>query len=111
MGWVARAVGKRAMALRASRSDASPFVSLPTHFSELYNNTMRRVCERCGTRPLQPALCLLCGQLVCAAQDCCRSGGDEECCSHAQSCHQGTAAFIVVRRTEVLLVLGRRHCW
>lgn len=94
-----------------SSDGASASVTLPQHFSELYNQTTRRVCTVCGTRPLQPACCLLCGELVCAASDCCREGGDDECCRHAQQKHLGIAAFLVVRRTEVLLVRGRKHCW
>ena len=105
-----RALKIRQVALSASDC-SSPFVRLPTQYSELYNHSVRQTCEVCGEMPLQPAVCLLCGQLVCAASDCCRSGGDEECCRHARSAHQGAAAFLIVRRTEVLLVLGRRHCW
>ena len=107
---LARALGGRRAAMAAAAAP-SPFVTLPHHFSELYNQITGRVCTVCGTRPLQPACCLLCGELVCAASDCCREGGDEECCRHAQQKHLGTSAFLVVRRTEVLLVRGRKHCW
>ena len=101
-----RAVSLRRAALSAASGDSSPFIQLPHHFSELYNESVRRVCSECGGTPLQPAICLLCGQLVCAAADCCRAGGDEECCRHAQARHSGVAAYLVVRRADTLLVLG-----
>jgi hypothetical protein len=107
---VARAFGEREAVLRAGEG-RSPFVALPRHYSELYNRLVHQPCTACGKVPRQPACCLLCGQLVCAASDCCRVAGDEECSRHAQAAHDGSAAFLVVRRTEVLLMLGRKHCW
>jgi len=88
-----------------------PFIALPTNFSELYNSCIHRKCLLCGTTPVQPAICLLCGTLVCAGSECCRTSGDEECCIHAQSCHHGVGVFVVVRTTATLLVIGRRYCW
>ena len=38
-------------------------------------------------------------------------GGDEEACRHAQAAHNGVCAFIAVRTTATLLVIGRRYCW
>ena len=88
-----------------------PFLPLPTHFSELYNSCIHRKCSVCGTVPVQPAICLLCGVLVCAGSDCCRVNGDEECCTHAQTHHNGIGVYVVVRTTATLLVIGRRYCW
>ena len=78
---------------------------------EIYHETLRRTCPACGMTPLQPAICLLCGECVCAASDCCRKDGDEGCTRHAQTHHGGLSAFLVVRRADTLLVLGRRHTW
>ena len=109
--WLLRAMSVRHASITTGVGTSSPFIALPQHFSELYNVTVLRTCEVCGTVPMQPAICLLCGTLVCAGGDCCRVGGDEECCRHAQSKHNGVAAFLVVKRADTLLVLGRKHCW
>jgi hypothetical protein len=104
------ALSHRILALRLLMHH-EPLIALPSSFSELYNGTIHRRCSVCGTVPMQPAVCLLCGELVCAGSDCCRSNGDEECCLHAQSHHRGVGIFLVVRTTQTLLVIGRRFCW
>jgi hypothetical protein len=55
---------------------ALPVQLLP--LPELYHDAYRRwcseaaICARCGTAPSQPAVCLLCGTLVCLEGSCCR---------------------------------------
>ena len=105
------ALHSREALLRTGGGTTSPFIRLPRQFSELYNECVRRTCNKCGILPVQPALCLLCGELVCAASDCCRKFGDEEACRHARSSHGGISAYLVVRRADTLLVLGRKHGW
>lgn len=46
-------------------------VGLPTSFDILVDRAARHVCSRCGTVPTDPALCLLCGQIVCNQSFCC----------------------------------------
>jgi len=113
----------------------SPFLELPPSYSQLYNMYIHRRCSVCGTCPKQPAVCLLCGAIVCtggqccrsggvsstrprhvpsharSGGQCCRSGGDDEVVQHAASCGHGACAFVVVRTTTTLLVIGRQHCW
>lgn len=89
----------------------SPFLELPPSYSQLYNMYIHRRCSVCGTCPKQPAVCLLCGAIVCTGGQCCRSGGDDEVVQHAASCGHGACAFVVVRTTTTLLVIGRQHCW
>jgi len=89
----------------------SPFIQLPTHFSELYNRHMHTRCSECCTVPLQPAVCLLCAQLVCAGGRCCRRAGDDECHRHAATCGRGLGAFVLLKASTTLLCVGRRHCW
>jgi hypothetical protein len=96
---------------RTGGGTLSPFIPLPRHFSELYNECVRTPCRQCGELPLQPALCLLCGELLCAASDCCRRFGDEEACRHARARHGGACAYLVARRADTLLVQGRKHGW
>jgi hypothetical protein len=102
-----------ALALRPSLDPSrslrpSPFIPLPHSYSELYNSFLRRKCQSCGSIPLQPASCLLCGTLVCAGGACCREGGDDEAVRHAAACGNGVGAFIVVRLSTTLLIMGRR---
>jgi hypothetical protein len=103
------ATARRCLAIGTARpAHASAFIPLPHSFSELYNAFTRRKCHVCGSVPLQPACCLLCGALVCAGGACCREGGDDEAVRHAAVCGHGVGAFIVVRLTTTLLVMGRR---
>ena len=87
----------------------SPFISLPQSYNELYSTYTRMRCEQCGRLPVQPAVCLLCGTLVCAGSDCCRARGDEETTRHAAKCGGGIGAFVIVRTTATLLLVGRKH--
>jgi len=92
-------------------TNAPTFITLPHSFSELYNAFVRRKCSYCGTVPMQPACCLLCGALVCTGGSCCRMDGDDEAVRHAAACGHGVGAFIAVRITSTLVIVGRRYCW
>jgi hypothetical protein len=61
-------------------------LGLPKHLDTLLAELLERECENCESVPASPALCLFCGELVCAQMFCCMSGeGDEargECNEH-----------------------------
>lgn len=57
-------------------------VALPKRLDRLFDESMRRVCQRCGTVPSDPALCLFCGTFVCAQSFCCAEDEEGECNLH-----------------------------
>jgi len=53
-------------------------------------------------------LCLMCGEIVCAANSCCRSSeGVGECSEHANDC--GSGIFLVLKMNLLLLIRDHKH--
>lgn len=46
-------------------------LGLPKHIDMLIESSVNRKCRRCRTVPSYPAICLLCGELVCQQSHCC----------------------------------------
>ena len=74
------------------------------------------------TVPHRPALCLICGELVCFGSECCSSvglpgrfpgGADRdkvfECFSHAHQYHGGTGIYVVLK-SSMVFVIRNMHC-
>lgn len=57
-------------------------VALPKRLDRLFDESMKRVCQKCGTVPSDPALCLFCGTFVCAQSFCCAEDEEGECNLH-----------------------------
>lgn len=57
-------------------------VALPKQLDRLFDESMKRVCQKCGTVPSDPALCLFCGTLVCFQSFCCAEDEEGECNLH-----------------------------
>ncbi|KAK3259405.1 hypothetical protein CYMTET_31596 [Cymbomonas tetramitiformis] len=89
---------------------APSLLPLPHLFQELYLQWADQPCLRCNTVPNEPALCLVCGTLVCFAGECCRAGSFGECMQHAESCGVGNGIFLLVKATRILLLRRRRVC-
>ena len=45
---------------------------LPKQYDDIFAFYHKRPCKSCRTVPRDPTLCLLCGQMVCLRQDCCK---------------------------------------
>ena len=88
------------------------FIPLPAKLTDLIKITLTRTCARCNTRPDDPAICLICGEMVCLDSDCCRSsGGSEgECTQHARICGAGQGVFILPFASIVLAIAAPRNC-
>lgn len=87
--------------------------SLPRAYVKFYSELAKRKCESCNQFPARPAVCLLCGALLCAANTCPSlkndSGYREEsnpgaCTVHAKKCGRGSGMFLLVLEGAVLLV-------
>ncbi|MES1921792.1 hypothetical protein MHBO_003324 [Bonamia ostreae] len=48
-------------------------IRLPKDYNHLFQLAFDAICENCNTNPQKPALCLLCGKVVCVASKCCRT--------------------------------------
>jgi hypothetical protein len=84
--------------LQLSRSIQLPQISLidlPETFDSLYTSLMSFECKHCKKRPDNLMLCLICGELLCATGDCCRScaqrGGSTSFYPTAESTGQATS--------------------
>ena len=90
--------------------------NMPPNFAMLTSRLHERTCLACGKPPqLEPALCLICGALLCAGPSCKRvKTADEpgrqegECTRHARRCGLGVGIFALVHQGVVLLVDGAR---
>lgn len=94
-------------------------VTLPELYHDLYMSYRDQQCKFCREVPHRPALCLICGELVCFASECCRrvrvpgasdSGIVCECFSHAVECGAGTGIFMLLKTSMVLLIRESHWC-
>ncbi|KAI9905130.1 hypothetical protein PsorP6_014204 [Peronosclerospora sorghi] len=91
--------------------------SLPRAYVKFYADLAKRTCLSCQHFPARPAVCLLCGLLLCAANTCPSMQGDKSggggypdeanpgaCTVHAKKCGRGSGVFLLVLEGAVLLV-------
>jgi len=81
--------------------------ALPELYQDLayFKSPKRVLCSFCETVPSQPALCLICGQLICFSAKCCASvGGTGEANLHAQECGAGEGAFLLLKQTLIVML-------
>ena len=104
-----------------ARRHRGRLVALPDLYTDLYKRT--KFCE--GPSPLaqttldDPALCLLCGAVLNAANR--RDGSNKrevagiadagECTLHARRCGAGIGVFLLVQRCCVLIMRNQRACF
>ena len=90
--------------------------AMPHDFASLTAQLHQRVCASFAKPPLEPALCLLCGTLLCAGPSCRRPRGahekaEGECTRHARRCGLGVGLFALVHQNITLLVDGARSSY
>jgi len=66
-------------------------------------------CKRCGTVPLEGAICLICGTTVCFQSHCCldtdRGTGEKgECNMHAVECGGIVGMYFLVKKCSLLFL-------
>ena len=81
-------------------------VELPSDLAVLLQETQQRPCKRCGDVPADPALCLLCGEILCYQSFCCQSedGKRGECNRHTDDCGGSIGIYFKVKTNAVLLL-------
>jgi hypothetical protein len=77
-------------------------IPLPERHTDLINAVKDRKCRRCNTVPREPALCLVCGELLCAAQLCCAVNERGELNMHT---HSSCGCAFILPNTAVVLML------
>lgn len=77
---------------------------LPTDLAVLLQDTRKRVCHRCRNVPPEPALCLLCGDVVCFQSFCCQKEDRGECNEHTLSCGGAIGVFFKIKSNIVMLL-------
>lgn len=77
--------------------------SLPYRYDEILKTFLRAKCENCCTIPRSPAICLVCGIMVCAGDSCCRKEFGE-CNIHRERCSGAVGLFLLVRTAALLLL-------
>ncbi|XP_037868471.1 E3 ubiquitin-protein ligase Ubr3 [Bombyx mori] len=98
--------------LRAQHVEWAPpaLLALPHEYDRLFTHYHERVCSQCGAAPKEASVCLACGTLVCLKAACCRRHQVAEAVRHAAHCGAGTAIFLVVTSTYIIVIRGRRAC-
>ncbi|OTF78599.1 hypothetical protein BLA29_011184 [Euroglyphus maynei] len=79
-------------------------------YEELFMFYHKRQCEMCNNVPKDPSLCLICGQLICIRESCCRNGNSFEGVHHSRKCGAGTALYLAVNSSTIILIRGRKAC-
>ncbi|GAA5937351.1 hypothetical protein JCM1841_006006 [Sporobolomyces salmonicolor] len=81
-------------------------LGLPHQLDTLIAASAQRECRRCEKLPENPALCLLCGAIVCCQSFCCMAGEDEaqhgECNEHMWTCGGSVGIYLLVKRNSIL---------
>jgi E3 ubiquitin-protein ligase UBR3 len=99
----------------SSASNPARLVELPREFAVLMLRFIARgtQCGVCQSQPAQPALCLLCGRLLCSMARCCASvDGEDEVFRHEAECvrgGRGLGAVLLLRSSVVVLLLGQKR--
>ncbi|KAI8369913.1 hypothetical protein EDC96DRAFT_503828 [Choanephora cucurbitarum] len=90
----------------------TPFqlIALPKRLDLLFDESMKRVCQKCGTVPSDPAICLFCGTFVCSQSFCCAEDEEGECNLHTLECGGEIGVFLSIKRC-VLILLHNGNGW
>ena len=83
---------------------------LPPTYDQLFLFYHQRVCKKCNKHPKEPCICLVCGTLICMREGCCRSNTTLEAVSHAEACGAGTAVYLAVNSSAVIVIRGKKAC-
>jgi hypothetical protein len=81
-----------------------PLLTLPDRYDELLRSYLKAKCSNCDTIPRSPAVCLVCGTLVCLNDVCCRNASGGECRRHRMSCSSDTGVFLLLKNCALLLL-------
>ena len=84
----------------------SALVALPSRFTDLYAQLSGRTCPRTHAFPEEPAICLLCGALLCAGTTCCKRHSVGALTQHVSTCGAGVGLFFLLHKCTTVLIRG-----
>ncbi|CAL8143832.1 unnamed protein product [Orchesella dallaii] len=93
--------------------DKPSLIRLPREYDTIFENYRKIKCGKCELVPSTPALCLVCGEVLCLNELCCFDLELEvsEVVSHCQKkCGRGTGLFLSVLTSEILIVKEKEAC-
>ncbi|XP_076043889.1 ubr3 ubiquitin ligase [Oratosquilla oratoria] len=96
--------------LSSVRFSSPRLLRLPLSYDSIFQYYHRRQCSQCNSIPKDPSVCLLCGTMVCFKESCCKQQDVNECVQHAIDCGAGTAMFLVINSSTVIVIRGIRAC-
>lgn len=85
-------------------------LQLPENYDQIFQYYHRRSCTVCHSVPKDPSVCLVCGTIVCLRDNCCRQQSIYEAVSHSIVCGAGTAMFLAVNSSTIIVIRGKRAC-
>eukprot|EP00127_Corallochytrium_limacisporum_P003918 Clim_evm3s155 gene=Clim_evmTU3s155 len=83
-------------------------IPLPNDYNDLLRLSCMDPCPTCNTVPDDPAICLLCGNLLCMGAECCRVSSNGECTRHALECGSTSCIYILPKACNLLIFYGNR---
>ncbi|XP_049861948.1 E3 ubiquitin-protein ligase Ubr3 isoform X1 [Schistocerca gregaria] len=83
---------------------------LPQLYDKIFQYYHRRQCSQCHSVPRETSICLLCGTLVCLKESCCKQLSTCEAVQHSIDCGGGTAMYLVVTSSYIIVIRGKRAC-
>lgn len=87
---------------------------LAASYTDLHSEVLgKSKCKQTWRVAENPALCLACGEVLCAGSECCRRRSDNmgACTYHAITCGNGVGLFFLIRSSSVLLIFGPRSSY
>ena len=79
-------------------------VKLPSKLEMLFDISLSRSCLNCNAIPLSPAVCLLCGTIVCEQSFCCEDNNVGECNVHMRTCAVTVGIYYIIKKGVILLL-------
>jgi E3 ubiquitin-protein ligase UBR1 len=87
-------------------------VGLPKNYDTLTDEAIRRRCPSTGRELTDPALCLLCGEIMCSQGVCCMTSASRGGCNqHQAKCGGNIGLFIHIRKCMVLFLNEEHGTW
>ena len=91
------------------------FIALPADYQNLVYQYYKEFCKNCKTQPKDSAICLLCGEIVCWLQNCCKDlpgmrKNEGELTFHARTKEGGQCVYLLCSTGQIFYIDKDRSC-